>query len=145
MNRWVPTDRRYRLPPRLAGYTRRPALKWIGMLVAWLIVTAILSISHLGALLLVIMAGLISYVVYAILRATPRAGRRAPDLAMGHQGHPRARRRAGQRASWPARAPSRLGAGARLSAGPAGPWLGVLDLAEWTTRQAHRALPPHGR
>lgn len=71
MNRWVPVDHRYEQPRGLAAYSRRPAFKWIGLLVAWVIVTAILSITHLIVLLLVIMAGLICYVVYAVLRDTP--------------------------------------------------------------------------
>jgi hypothetical protein len=77
INRWVPTDHRDNLPSVLTDYASRLAVKWIGLLVAWVIVTAVLSISHLGVLLVLIMAGLICYVVYAILRDTPRAGRRA--------------------------------------------------------------------
>lgn len=80
MNRRVSTDHRDNLPSVLTDYASRPAVKWIGLLVAWVIVTAVLSITHVGVLLVVIMAGLICYVVYAVLRDTPRAGRRAADL-----------------------------------------------------------------
>jgi hypothetical protein len=85
MHRWLPTDHRYNLPPGRTGYTGRPAVKWIGLLVAWVIITAILSVTHLGVLLLVIMAGLICYVVYSILRDTPRAERRTAGLATAGQ------------------------------------------------------------
>jgi hypothetical protein len=80
MHRWVPIDHRHNLPRGLTGYATRPAVKWVGLFVAWVIVTAILSVTHLGVLLLVIMAGLVCYVVYSILRGTPRAGRQTSDL-----------------------------------------------------------------
>jgi hypothetical protein len=67
----------------LAG--ERPAYKWLGLLVAWVLVTAVLSITHLGVLLVVLMAGLIIYVVYAILRDTPPTRRRKADPRVAAQ------------------------------------------------------------
>lgn len=94
-DRWAETDRRY---DRWAGtgpdyhhlaeadgadgrYDGRrgrapsPATKWVGLLIGWIIVTGLLLAFHLAILLWVVMAGLIAYVVYSILRDTPRAAR----------------------------------------------------------------------
>jgi hypothetical protein len=82
VNRWVPLDDGYDLPRGPARPARPPAYKWLGLLAVWIIVTAVLSITHLGVLLIVIMVGLICYVVYAILRDTPTSRRRTADLRM---------------------------------------------------------------
>jgi hypothetical protein len=60
---------------RLAGIARSPKVKWIGLLVAWIIVTGVLLAVHLIILIWVIMVGLIGYVVYAVVRETPRGAR----------------------------------------------------------------------
>lgn len=78
MNRWLPVDQRYDEPPRLTGHARRTAFKWIGLLVAWVVVSGVLSIAHLGVLLLMSTVGLICYCAYCILRDTPRAGQQTP-------------------------------------------------------------------
>jgi hypothetical protein len=65
----------------MGGPTRRPAVKWVGLLVAWVIVAGLLSVLHLGVLTWVIMAGLIAYVVYTVLRDTPRAAGWRPRRA----------------------------------------------------------------
>ena len=57
------------------GLARRPAAKWVGLLIAWVAVTGLLLSLHLTILIWVVMAGLIAYVVYCILRDTPRAER----------------------------------------------------------------------
>ena len=74
MNRWVSDDQRYEQPRGLTGRARRPAFKWIGLLVAWVIVSGVLSTAHLGVLLLISTAGLICYCAYCIVRDSPRAG-----------------------------------------------------------------------
>lgn len=79
MNRWASVDQRYDRPPGLRGLTRQPAFKWIGLLVAWVIVSGILINTHLGLLLLLGTAGLICYCAYSILRDTPLAGRQTAD------------------------------------------------------------------
>jgi len=73
VNRWLSADQRYDRPRGLTGLAKRPALKWIGLLVAWVIVSGVLSNAHLGVLLLVTTAGLICYCAYCIIRDTPRA------------------------------------------------------------------------
>lgn len=77
VNRWLSADERYDQPQGLTGDARRAAFKWIGLLVAWVIVSGVLSITHLGLLLLLSTVGLIGYCAYSILRETPRAGQQA--------------------------------------------------------------------
>jgi hypothetical protein len=92
VNRWVPIDHSYNQPGGLRGDARRPAFKWIGLLVAWVIVSGVLSITHLGLLLLLCTVGLICYCAYRILRDTPRAGQqkaagqRTSERVVGLQG-----------------------------------------------------------
>ena len=74
MNRWLSVDERYDQPRGLTGHDRRSAFKWIGLLVAWVIVCGVLSTARLGVLLLVSTVGLICYCAYSILRDSPRAG-----------------------------------------------------------------------
>lgn len=85
MNRWVPADQGYDRPPGLRGPAWRPALKWILLLVAWLIVSKILSDAHLGLLLLLTTAGLICYCGYWIFRDTPRAGQQTASQRTSEQ------------------------------------------------------------
>jgi hypothetical protein len=55
-------------------------VKWVGLLIAWVIITGLLLAVHLTILIWVVMVGLIGYVVYGILQDTPRTPRtpRAP-------------------------------------------------------------------
>jgi hypothetical protein len=69
-DRWA-EDGQYDRPERPASRNWRPAFKWVGLLIAWVIVTALLSAAHLGVLIWVIMVALIGYVVYSIRRTTP--------------------------------------------------------------------------
>ena len=75
-DRWAESGRDYDGHGRLPGYARRPMVRWVGLLIAWVIVTGLLAAVHLAVLIWVIMAGLIAYVVYCILRDTPRTARR---------------------------------------------------------------------
>ena len=75
MNRWVRIDRRYNQPYRLTAYALRTIFKWAGLILAWILVNAILTTSHLGVLVLATTAGLIWYAVHCVLRA------RRPPLA----------------------------------------------------------------
>lgn len=75
VDRWAEADPEYDGHGRLAAAARRPAFKWVALLIAWVIVTGLLAATHLEVLIWVIMIGLIGYVVYAILRDTPRATR----------------------------------------------------------------------
>lgn len=59
----------------------RPPTKWVGLFLAWVIVSGLLLAVHLTILIWVIMTGLIGYVVYSILRDTPRAARPRRRLA----------------------------------------------------------------
>jgi hypothetical protein len=77
VNRWLSDDQRYDQPRGLIGPARRPAVKWIGLLVAWVIVCGVLSTAHLGVLLLVGTVGLICYCAYAILRDVPPTRRQS--------------------------------------------------------------------
>jgi hypothetical protein len=77
VNRWDSVDQRYDRPRGLRGQVRQPAVKWIGLLVAWVIVSGILFTTHLGLLLLLSTVGLICYCGYSILRDTPRAGQQS--------------------------------------------------------------------
>jgi hypothetical protein len=146
MNRWVPTDHRDNLPSVLTDYASRPAVKWIGLLVAWVIVTAVLSISHLGVLLVVIMAGLICYVVYAILRDTPRAGRRAAaDRVTDRQGQ----QQPGAPAGWAGPAPGWDPPPGQRPDGPRHTAPHGWEFRVWPNsgakKPAHWSLPPHQR
>jgi hypothetical protein len=76
VDRWAGPDFHFDSQDSVASHARRPAVKWAGLLVAWVLVAGLLSLLHLGVLTWVIMAGLIAYVVYAVLRDTPRAARR---------------------------------------------------------------------
>ena len=71
MDRWAETDRGFDGHDGTAGYARRPGLKWVGLLVAWVIVTGLLVAVHLTVLIWVVMVALIAYVVYSVLRDTP--------------------------------------------------------------------------
>ena len=75
MDRWAGPDPEFDDRDGPAGYARRPAVKWVGLLIAWVIVTGLLLAVHLTILIWVIMAGLIAYVVYGIVRDTPHARR----------------------------------------------------------------------
>jgi hypothetical protein len=85
VNRWLSVDQRYERPRGLTDYVRRPAFKWIGLLVAWVIVAGVLSFAHLGVLLLLSTVGLIGYCAYCILRDTPRAGWQTADQGASEQ------------------------------------------------------------
>jgi hypothetical protein len=85
VNRWLSVDQRYERPRGLTDYVRRPAFKWIGLLVAWVIVAGVLSSAHLGVLLLLSTVGLICYCAYCILRDTPRAGGQTADQGASEQ------------------------------------------------------------
>lgn len=84
-DRWADSDREYDHRADTAGaytgraglttYARNPKVKWVGLFVAWVIVTGVLLAVHLTVLIWVIMFGLIGYVVYGVLRDTPRAAR----------------------------------------------------------------------
>lgn len=84
-DRWAGADREYdHLPEtnsehdphdRSRRYARSPKVKWTGLLIAWVIVTGVLLVVHLTILIWVIMVGLIGYVVYGVLRDTPRVAR----------------------------------------------------------------------
>jgi hypothetical protein len=74
VNRWLSDDQRYDQPQGLTGHARRPAIKWIGLLVGWVIVCGILSTARLGVLLLLSTVALLGYCAYAILRVTPSTG-----------------------------------------------------------------------
>ena len=73
MSRWLSDDQRYDHPRGLTDYVRRPAVQWIGLLVAWVVVSWVLSAAHLGVLLLLSTVGLMCYCAYRILRDTPSA------------------------------------------------------------------------
>jgi hypothetical protein len=73
-------------------------VKWVGLLIAWVIITGLLLAVHLTILIWVVMVGLIGYVVYGILQDTPRTPRaprpqrrRAPAQAssIGNDGRER--------------------------------------------------------
>jgi hypothetical protein len=84
-DRWAGADREYDHRAETAGenvhrarltaYAQNPKVKWLGLFVAWVIVTGVLLAVHLTILIWVIMFGLIGYVVYGVLRDTPRAVR----------------------------------------------------------------------
>jgi hypothetical protein len=65
---------------------RRSAFKWVGLLLVWVLVARILLAVHLIILIWVIMAGLIGYVAYCIVRATPSARRSARRRASAGTG-----------------------------------------------------------
>lgn len=69
------TDGEYDGRDRSTSGARSPKVKWVGLFVAWVIVTGVLLAVHLTILIWVIMVGLIGYVVYGVLRDTPRAAR----------------------------------------------------------------------
>ena len=75
MDRWADTDPEYDGADGVVDYVRRPAVKWIALLIAWVIVTGLLVHLHLTVLIWVVMVGLVGYVVYAIRRETPSAAR----------------------------------------------------------------------
>jgi len=75
VDRWTRADPHYDGEYGLTRNAPRRIYKWIGLLVAWVIAAGLLSILHLGVLIWVIMIGLIGYVVYGVLRETPRAYR----------------------------------------------------------------------
>jgi len=79
VNGWLSADQRYDQPRGLTAHDRRSAFKWIGLLVAWVIVSGVLSIARLGVVLLVSTAGLICYCAYCILRDTPHAEQQTAD------------------------------------------------------------------
>jgi len=68
-------------------------VKWVGLLIAWVIVAGLLWVAHLTILIWVIMVALIAYVVSSILRDTPHAGRprrrRAAAADIAHDGRER--------------------------------------------------------
>jgi hypothetical protein len=100
VNRWDPTSSRYDQLRELGR--ERPVYRWLVLLVAWMLVTAVLSITHLGVLLLVIMVGLICYVVYAVLRDTPPGRRRTADPRMvAHVTNGQVRRQFNAPPGWP--------------------------------------------
>jgi len=79
-DRWAETDSQYDRWAEAGGqydgpraHAQRSSFKWVGLLLAWVLVTGILLAVHLTILIWVIMAGLIGYVVYCIIRATPSA------------------------------------------------------------------------
>jgi hypothetical protein len=77
-DRWAETGRgsdRHDRNDRLTRNTGRTKAKWFGLLIAWVIVTGLLLAVHLTILIWVVMVGLIGYVVYAIMRGTPRVAR----------------------------------------------------------------------
>ena len=84
-DRWSGADREYDHRAGTAGeydgrartarYSRNPKVRWVGLFVAWIVVTGVLLAVHLTILVWVIMFGLIGYVVYGVLRDTPRAAR----------------------------------------------------------------------
>jgi len=74
-DRWADNGREHDRDDRLARYTGRPKVRWFGLLIAWVIVTGLLLALHLTILIWVVMVGLIGYVVYSILRGTPRVAR----------------------------------------------------------------------
>jgi len=82
VDRWAETDDEFDGRDGLAGYARRPGGKWVGLLIAWVIVTGLLLAVHLTVLIWVVMVGLVGYVVYAIRRETPSAGRPRRRRAM---------------------------------------------------------------
>jgi hypothetical protein len=69
------TSGEYDRHDRSTRYAPSPKVKWVGLLIAWVIVTGVLLVVHLTILIWVIMVGLIGYVVYGVLRDTPRAAR----------------------------------------------------------------------
>ena len=69
MGRWVRVDRRYNQPYRLTGYARRAIFKWLGLILAWVVINSVLSAAHLGLLVLVTTAGLIWHAVHSFVRA----------------------------------------------------------------------------
>lgn len=76
MGRWVRIDRRYNQPYRLTGYAHRAILKWVGLVLAWLVVNSALTASHLGLLDLATTGGLIWYAVHCARRnQKPQLGR----------------------------------------------------------------------
>jgi hypothetical protein len=76
VDHWARPDFHFDSQDSVASRARHPAVKWAGLLVAWVLVAGLLSVLHLGVLTWVIMAGLIAYVVYSVLGDTPRAARR---------------------------------------------------------------------
>jgi hypothetical protein len=74
-DRLAENDGRYDRRDVLTGSARRPRIKWIGLFLAWVIVTGLLLAVHLTILIWVIMVGLIGYVVYSIRRDTPHVAR----------------------------------------------------------------------
>lgn len=74
-DRWAEAEPEYDRRDRLTGRARSPRVKWVGLLIAWVIITGILLAVHLTILIWVIMVGLIGYVIYGIVQDTPRAER----------------------------------------------------------------------
>ncbi len=82
---WAGAEREYDHLPETNGeydrhdsstrYARNPKVKWIGLLIAWVIVTGVLLAVHLTIVIWVIMVGLVGYIVYSVLRDTSRAAR----------------------------------------------------------------------
>lgn len=68
MNRWVRIDRRYNQPYRLTGYALRAIFKWIGLVLAWVFVNAVLTAVHLSALIFASTGGLLWYAVHCARR-----------------------------------------------------------------------------
>jgi Flp pilus assembly protein TadB len=68
---------RYHQSGALAALSTRPGLKWVGLFLAWALVTWLLEVIHLGWLVWPLMVALIGYVVVEILRVTPSRRRRA--------------------------------------------------------------------
>jgi hypothetical protein len=74
-DRVAETNGNYDRRDGLTGKARRQRVKWIGLFLAWVIVTGLLLAVHLAILIWVIMVGLIGYVAYSILRDTPHIAR----------------------------------------------------------------------
>lgn len=68
MGRWIRIDRRYNQPYRLTSYAWRAIFKWVGLVLAWAIVSSILTADHLGALDVITAAALIWYAVHCARR-----------------------------------------------------------------------------
>ena len=68
MGRWIRIDRRYNQPYRLTTYASHAIFKWIGLILAWVFVNAVLTAIHLGALVLVTTGGLIWYAIHCAQR-----------------------------------------------------------------------------
>lgn len=87
MGRWVRIDRRYNQPYRLTPYAARAIFKWVGLILLWIFVNAILAAAHLGLLVLATTSGLIWYAVHCARRnRSPRLARPAYSTVMPPSG-----------------------------------------------------------